>query len=102
MVTVCQIATRTTPNTTAPKNHSALDPLGPGLKKINQQMARLPATPQLSQPRPRQPPIAASGRRGGGSVGSGGIGEPFTWPGCAGPAALAICAGPVTWGLPSA
>jgi hypothetical protein len=53
MLRVCHIVTRTTTKTTAPKNHSALLPISPELRTMNQTMATLPAKPQASQAIPR-------------------------------------------------
>jgi len=49
------MVTITTQKTTAPKNHSALDPISPRLKMMNQTIARVPATPQANHQTPRQP-----------------------------------------------
>jgi len=49
------MVTITTHKTTAPKNHSALDPISPRLKMMNQTIARVPATPQANHQTPRQP-----------------------------------------------
>ena len=49
------MVTITTHKTTAPKNHSALDPISPRLKMMNQTIATVPATPQANHQTPRQP-----------------------------------------------
>ena len=93
------MVTITTQNTTAPKNQSALEPISPWLRKMNQAMAAMPATPQANHPIPRQPSIAANQRgpwRTGIDSGIGSVGV-LTSARSESSAALKDCANPVIW-----
>ena len=97
ILAVCHIDTRATQNTTAPKNHSALDPIWPGLRTMYQAMERQAATPQISQPIPRQPPNGPSRRGAGRTCAGSGVGSVsgLTSPRSDGSRSLVDCASPV-------
>src|ERR1700754_519493 len=86
------MVTITAQKTTAPKNHSALDPISPRLKMMNHAMAKLPAMPQANHQTPRQPNRCAS-RLTGAVVGIGSA--PLTSPRSESSAALVDCTSPV-------
>ncbi len=104
ILAVCHIDTRATQNTTAPKNHSALDPIWPGLRTMYQAMERQAATPQISQPIPRQPPNGPSRRGAGRTCAGSGVGSVsgLTSPRSDGSRSLVDCDSPVISGLPFA